>query len=92
MDGGYELELFVPWTLLGRATPPASGDQIAVDLAVQANDDPASRTPPFDVTDPIKTGIAFWKNLPVTGAASPCCGSEAFTSCDTRTWCTPTLE
>ncbi|MBK7395771.1 MAG: hypothetical protein IPJ34_05555 [Myxococcales bacterium] len=92
VPGGYELELFVPWTLLGRATAPTSGDQIAANLGVGANDDPASRTPPFDVTDPVKAGFAFWKNLPVSGAASPCCGGEAFTSCDTRTWCTPTLE
>jgi hypothetical protein len=78
-DDGYEIELMIPWALVGGA-PPTAGSTIAVDFAVNDDDDPEK---------PDHVWYAMEKKA-VTGSTP--CGASLQPSCDTRTFCTTTLS
>jgi hypothetical protein len=77
---GYDVELLLPW----RSSAPASGDQIAFDLALDSADDEPLGAP--DGRD-----AQALLHLATVSSPTPCPGS-ARPWCDDRTWCTPTLE
>jgi hypothetical protein len=87
VPGGYEFEVLMPWSVLGRSTPPTSGTAVGADLGLAANNG-------------VRTWLAV-NPLP-PGAGTPCDASAIVTeggsiiradpSCDDRGWCSPTLE
>ena len=90
VSGGYEFELLLPWSVLGRSTPPAPGTVVAADLALYATSSRLSTS----------SWLAI-KPLP-SGASTPCPSSTrlinqtpttfADPNCDDRGWCAPSLE
>jgi hypothetical protein len=97
--GGYEFELFLPWALLGRATPPASGTTIALDLGFGTNNDPNywSFWPSApQLGTPGTSGQTFLAIRPLPSGTTTSCAplqpTNALPWCDDRTWCQPTLE
>lgn len=76
VDGGYEVELHLPWTVLGNQ--PAPGEKVGFDVALDIRDDVGA------------TGREVRAILQYT-AVSPSPTCTAFGSidpaCDDRTWC-----
>jgi hypothetical protein len=89
VEGGYELEVMLPWSVLGRASAPSKGDSIAADLGLAACDDPAA-TAWSNVCSDAKRGIVVLQRNDIPGSTSCLSGSNP--TCDARTWCRPTLE
>lgn len=80
---GYEFEVRLPW---GRVTDgPASGKSIAFDFAVDVGSVPGAGGAELQ---------GLLHETPIHGSAR-CASSPpamAYPACDTRTWCTPTLQ
>lgn len=80
IDGGYEVEVRIPWMLVGGAIPTA-GSTIGIDFAVNDDDDAA------------KKGDQIWYVMEKKAVMPPTsCGTNIQPSCDTRTFCTTTLS
>jgi len=99
VTGGYEFELLLPWTMLGRSTPPSSGTVIALDLGFGTNNDPNywdfwPSAPQLGT--PGTSGQSFLAINPLPNGSGTSCAplqpANAFPWCDDRTWCQPTLE
>lgn len=100
--GGYEFELYFPWSVLGRASAPAAGAQIAVDLGLSTCNDPkawaafGTGSNPYNVACEAKyQGNSFLAIKPLPSGKTPACGSPESSAgpyCDDRMWCAPTLE
>lgn len=94
VSGGWEAELFVPWSVLGRTSAPTAGTTIAADLGASVCDDPGAWA--ADAKYPIcgtpYSADTFLAIKPVS-ATSTCNGWGGLApTCDDRTWCQPTLE
>jgi hypothetical protein len=88
--GGYEMEVFLPWAVLGRAATPSSGDDISIDLGLYDTEDPDVIKPPWTSYSAMLRGQVW---LDIKSASEPsCCAGTYYPNCDTRTWCNPTLE
>lgn len=99
VTGGYEFELFLPWSVLGRSAAPPAGTRIATDLAYSTSDDPNYwswyPTQLGTTTNPALTGSSFLAINPLPANVTMTrCGSATMADpdCDDRTWCTPALE
>ncbi len=90
VDGGYEFELFLPWTTLGRATAPVKGESIATHLQVSSCDEATASLWGRSCSAP-KFGVAA-QPLKTTSGSPPCGGPPAGLYCDDRTWCSPDLQ
>lgn len=75
VEGGYEVEMRLPWTDLGGQ--PAPGDAMAFDVGIDVSDDEKI---------PRRLQSFLYYQAP-TGATTCTTTSVAEPSCDTRTWC-----
>ncbi|MGZ3451970.1 MAG: hypothetical protein ACXVEF_20335 [Polyangiales bacterium] len=90
--GGYEAEVFVPWSVLGRSSAPSSGTSIAADLGMWTCNDPdAWATLPYLNCADAYYGVSYLAIKPPPGA-STCDVDPVSPLCDDRTWCVPKLE
>ncbi|GAC1393306.1 MAG: hypothetical protein NVSMB47_00340 [Polyangiales bacterium] len=74
VDGGYEVELRVPWTMLGDQ--PVPGSHVGLDVAVDVKDDPAATS---------RAARALLEDVSLPSSTS--CAGAIQPSCDDRTWC-----
>jgi hypothetical protein len=86
-DAGYDIEVQIPWTLswLPPTTPPASGDRIGFDFAIDVSGAAdGGRIQTFEYLGP----------TPDSGAPSQCTviGEPEAPYCDDRSYCRPVVQ
>ncbi len=81
VEGGYEIEALLPWSLLGWASTPPAGTHVALDLGVNVSDHADA-----------DLELTSWYAVRGIAATTTCGGGKAIPPCDDRSWCTPWLE
>lgn len=80
VPGGYELEVRIPWSMLGGVSP-AGGATIGFDVALNVD---------YDATKDASVAWFAMASRAVSGASM--CGTDVRPACDSRTFCVPTLS
>jgi hypothetical protein len=90
VPGGYEIYLLIRWNVLRPALqdasaplPPASGQMIALDFALDVKKSNAGSS---------RDAQLIYASNPVQGTLSPTCYGTPAPVCEDRLWCASTLE